>query len=112
MILPAGTKSAWRAVPDGVELRIKAEPKSRRPRVGGLAPGIDGPRLRVAVTEAAVDGRATEAVAAAIATALHLPGRAVTLRAGATSRAKTLHVAGEASVILARLEALPEPSKP
>lgn len=104
MILPA-----WREVEGGVEVRVKAEPKSRRPRVGGFAPGIDGPRLRVAVTEAASDGRATEAVAAAIATVLDLPGRAVTLRSGATSRGKTLHVAGDPATILARLAALPAP---
>ncbi len=102
-------RPAWRAVEGGVEVRIKAEPKSRRPRVGGFAPGVDGPRLRVAVTEAAADGRATDAVTAAIAAMLDLPGRAVTLRAGATSRGKTLYCAGDPAMILARLDALPAP---
>ncbi len=96
----------WRAVADGVELRVKAEPRSRRPGIGGQAPGIDGPRLRIAVTAAASDGRATEAVAATLAEALDLPGRAVTLRHGATSREKTLHVVGVSAALIAKLEAL------
>jgi uncharacterized protein YggU (UPF0235/DUF167 family) len=95
----------WRAVADGVELRVKAEPKSRRPGIGGWAPGIDGPRLRIAVTEAASDGRATEAVAATLARALDLPGGAVTLRHGAASREKTLSVVGPPAALIAKLEA-------
>jgi len=94
----------FRALPNGVEVRVKAEPRSRRPGVGGLAPGADGPRLRIAVTEAPSDGKASAAVALALARALGLPGRAVTLRAGAASRAKTLHVAGDPAALLIQLE--------
>lgn len=94
----------FRVVGDGVEVRVKAEPRARRPGVGGMAPGADGPRLRIAVTEAPSDGKASEAVAQALARALGLPGRTVTLRSGAASRAKTLHVAGDAATLLVQLE--------
>ncbi|MBR0654127.1 DUF167 domain-containing protein [Plastoroseomonas arctica] len=98
--------SAWNAAPDGVALRVKAQPRARRPGVGGLAPGADGPRLRVAVTEAAEDGQANAAVRSALAEALHVPQSAVALRQGASSRQKSFHVAGDAAALIARLEAL------
>jgi uncharacterized protein (TIGR00251 family) len=80
-------------LPDGVELRVKAQPKSRRPGVGGLAP--DGAALRVAVTEAPEDGRANRAVCAAVAQALRVAPSAVSLTQGAGSRLKTLRIAGD-----------------
>ncbi|MES2695805.1 MAG: DUF167 family protein, partial [Verrucomicrobiota bacterium] len=45
----------------------------------GTSPGVDGPRLRLAVTEAAEDGRANRAVCAMLAGALGLAASAVTL---------------------------------
>jgi hypothetical protein len=98
--------SAWRPDENGVTLRVKAQPRARRAAVGGLAPAVDGARLRVAVTEAAEDGRANDAVRAAIARALGVPAAAVALRLGGTSREKLLHVAGDAPALIARLEGL------
>jgi uncharacterized protein (TIGR00251 family) len=80
-------------LPDGVELRVKAQPKSRRPGIGGLAP--DGAALRVAVTEAPEDGRANRAVCVAVAEALQVAPSAVTLTQGASARLKTLRIAGD-----------------
>ncbi len=96
----------WRATAAGVQLRVKVQPKSRRPGLQGLVQAADGPRLKLAVTEAPEDGRANKAVCLAVAKALGLPGGAVSVEHGATSREKTLAVAGEASNIIARLEAL------
>jgi hypothetical protein len=80
-------------MPDGIELCVRAQPKSRRPGIGGVSP--DGSALRVAVAAAPEDGRANRAVCEAIATALGVPASAVSLRRGAASRLKTLHVAGD-----------------
>lgn len=99
-------RAAWRRDPDGVTLRVKAQPRARRAAVGGLAPGVDGARLRVAVTEAAEDGRANAAVCTAVARALGVPAAAVALRQGGASREKLLHVAGDAPALIARLEGL------
>jgi uncharacterized protein YggU (UPF0235/DUF167 family) len=41
-----------------------------------------------------------------LAAALHVPGSAVSVALGQTSRDKTLHVAGDAALLTARLEAL------
>jgi uncharacterized protein YggU (UPF0235/DUF167 family) len=80
-------------LPDGLELRVKAQPKSRRPGLGGLS--ADGAALRVAVTEAPEDGRANRAICIAVAAALHVPPSAITLTQGATGRLKTLRIAGD-----------------
>jgi uncharacterized protein len=96
----------WRPLPDGVAVAVKVQPKSRRPGVQGTAPAADGERLRIGVTEAAEAGRANKAACAALADALGLAASAVHLTMGATSREKTLHVAGDPSKLGAKLAAL------
>jgi uncharacterized protein YggU (UPF0235/DUF167 family) len=76
-----------------VELRVMAQPRSRRPGVGGTSP--DGAALRVAVTDAPEDGRANRAVCAAVAEAVGVAPSAVTLTQGASARRKTLRIAGD-----------------
>lgn len=93
-------------MPGGVRLRIKADPKSRRPGITGLAPDTAGPRLRVAVTQAPEDGRATAAVCATLARALGLKSAAITLLQGAASRQKLLLISGDPPAIIAALENL------
>lgn len=96
----------WRAEASGVTVRVKVQPKSRRPGLGGLKPAADGPRLAVAVSEAPEDGRANRAVCAALAAALGLPASAVEVSQGAASREKVLRVTGDAASLGPRLEAL------
>ena len=96
----------WRALADGVAVAVKVQPKSRRPGLHGAAPSADGDRLRIGVTEAAEGGRANRAACATLAGALGLPQSAVQVAAGTTSREKTLHVAGNAAELAARLAAL------
>ena len=106
--------SFWRTAEGGVRVAVKVQPKSRRPGVGGRAPDIwtvrapdvDGTRLRIGVTEAAEDGRANRAACAALAGALGVRAGDVSVAQGAASREKTLFVAGEAGMLVARLEAL------
>ncbi len=96
----------WRAAEGGVRVAVKVQPKSRRPGVGGRAPDVEGTRLRIGVTEAAEDGRANRAACAALAGALGVRAADISVTQGAASREKTLFVAGEAGVLVARLEAL------
>ena len=96
----------WRATADAVLVAAKVHPKSRRPGLHGRMPAADGERLRIAVAEAAEDGRANRAACALLARALDLPSSAVAVASGATSRDKTLRVAGDPATIAARLEAL------
>jgi uncharacterized protein YggU (UPF0235/DUF167 family) len=87
-----------------VRLSIRVKPGASRARVGGL----HGGRLVVAVTARAVDGAATAATLRALADALDVRPRFVTLISGATSRDKVVDVADEAvdDALRERLEAL------
>ena len=96
----------WRERPDGVSVTVKIQPKSRRPGIQGRAVSVNGPCLRVGVTEAAEDGRANRAACALLAKALQVPASAVAVTLGQTSRDKTLHVAGDTSLLTERLETL------
>lgn len=105
------TEGWWRPAPGGITLRVKAQPKSRRPGIGGTTPGVDGPRLRLAVTEAAEDGRANRAVCATIAEALGIPASTVSVVQGAGTREKLLRIAGDPVALAPRLQAL-DPEAP
>ncbi|WP_043358572.1 DUF167 domain-containing protein [Belnapia sp. F-4-1] len=97
------TDDWWRPVAEGITLRVKVQPRARRPGIGGLAPGVDGPRLRLAVTEAVEDGRANRAVCGALATALGLPASAVSILQGQAAREKLVQAAGDAEALAARV---------
>lgn len=96
----------WREAPDGLVVMLKVQPRSRRPGLQGTVPAADGERLRIGVSEPAEGGRANRAACAALAAALGVPGSAVTVVAGATSREKRVHVTGEPAALAARLAAL------
>ena len=86
------------------KLLVRVRPGAARARVGGSY-GDTG-ALIVAVTERAVDGKATAAVLRAVAAALGVRRSAVTLLTGATSRDKVLLVADPPADFAARIAAL------
>jgi uncharacterized protein len=71
-----------------MRVTIRVHPGSRHPGVGGNHDGA----LVVRVRERAVDGRATEAALTAVAAALSVPRRSITLLTGATTRTKILDI--------------------
>ena len=87
-------------------MSVRARPGASRTRVGGRYGDAEPAVLVVAVTSRAVDGKATEAVLAAVAQAFGVPRRDITLVSGATARTKVLEVAmdaGEGATRLAEL---------
>ena len=90
------------------ELRvpIRVRPGVSRPGVGGAYDGPRGRALVVAVAARAVDGKATEAALRAVAQALGVPRRALTLVAGASSRDKVVGIAQPPAALPGRLAAL------
>jgi hypothetical protein len=96
----------WRAVPDGVAVAVKVQPRSRRPGLHGPAESASGERLRVAVADPPESGRANRAACATLAEALGLPASAVRVTAGASAREKTLHVAGDPQFLASMLARL------
>ena len=86
-------------------MRIRVTPRARRAGVLGVRAGADGPLLAVAVTEAPEGGCANEAVVALLARAWRLPKSTLAVTAGASSRSKTIHIAGEGAGLMASLQA-------
>ena len=82
-----------------MRVTIRVHAGARQPGVGGNHAGA----LVVRVRERAVDGRATEAALTAVADALSVPRRTVTLVTGATSRTKTLDILDADPTTLDRL---------
>lgn len=82
-----------------MRITIRVRPGSTRPGVGGEHAGA----LVVRVSAPAVDGRATEAALAAVASAFGVRREAVTLVTGKTSRTKVVEVAGGDPRLLADL---------
>jgi uncharacterized protein YggU (UPF0235/DUF167 family) len=85
---------------------VRVKPGSSRTRVGGSYVGVYGPAIVVAVRAPAVDGRATEAARRALAEALDVPARTVSLRAGTTSRDKLFAIESPPVDLPGRLAAL------
>lgn len=76
--------------PQGVIVPVKAQAGARRNGVAGEHAGA----LKVQVTQAPEDGKATEAVLELLAEVLHVKRSQVMLLSGATSRQKRFLVSG------------------
>jgi uncharacterized protein YggU (UPF0235/DUF167 family) len=73
-----------------VRIPIRVLPRSSRTQVGGVREG----RLIIRVTAAPVDSAANDAAVTALARALDVPSRDLSLAAGASSRNKLIAVRG------------------
>ena len=82
-----------------VTFDVLVQPRASRAKLG---PVHDG-RLKVAVTSPPVDGEANAAVIELIAKSLGVARSAVTVVAGASSRRKTIRVAGVARTAIEEL---------
>ena len=86
---------------DGLLVRVKVTPKASRGRVAGLTRDAAGAALlSVAVSAPPEDGRANAALLRRLAKDWRLPNSAITIAAGASSRHKTLHIAGDTDRLL------------
>ena len=87
---------------DGVVVRLKVTPGAGRE---AISRGADG-SLRLAVTAAAERGKANAAAVALLARALGIPKSTVEVVQGASSRRKTLRIAGDRRALDGKIEAL------
>lgn len=90
---------------DGLLLHVRLTPNAGRDEVTGVEAGPDGPLLKAKVRAIPDKGRANAALIATVAKWLRLPKTAIELESGATSRAKTLLIAGDAAELAGRIEA-------
>jgi uncharacterized protein YggU (UPF0235/DUF167 family) len=89
--------------PAGLVIAVKAHPGARKVQIGPVLPAAAAPgwpeaRLKVAVNAPPEDGRANEAIIAALAAWLGVKRDAITQTAGMTSREKKFLVTGAVTV--------------
>ncbi len=92
---------------DGLRLAIRLSPRAKTARLNGLSVTAEGGRVLTAtVTAPPADGRANEALLRLLARTWRLPRRDLSIVAGAASRHKTVHIAGDPRQLYDRLAAL------
>ncbi len=90
-----------------LRIAIRVKPGASRTKVGGAYGADDAHKaLVVAVSQRAVDGKATEAALKALADALDVPRRKVRLVSGVTSRDKVAEILDPPAGLKDRLSAL------
>lgn len=87
-------------------MAIRVAPKAARNAISGKT--TDELAIKVSVTAPPEDGKANAAVIKLLAKAWKLPKSGISVAKGATSRDKTLHVAGDTDTVLKQLEAWAE----
>lgn len=90
--------------PDGLLLHVRLTPKGGRDAIDGVEILSDGKAvLKARVRAVPEDGKANAALIKLIAKFFDLSASHVTLEAGATSRIKTLKIAGDAEGLVKAL---------
>jgi uncharacterized protein YggU (UPF0235/DUF167 family) len=90
-----------------VRLLVRLTPRASADRIDGIISNADGPpTLKVSVAAPPAEGRANDALLQLLTREWRLPRRDLAFAAGTKSRNKTVHVAGEPTALLARLEPL------
>ncbi len=89
-----------------MRVALRVQPRAGRNEIDGLVQRPDGAGVvKLRVTAAPEDGKANAAAIALLAKAWNLAKRDIEIVAGASSRNKTLHIAGDAAVLMPRLQA-------
>jgi uncharacterized protein YggU (UPF0235/DUF167 family) len=91
-----------RALDGAVEISLHVRPRARTPGVGGSHAGA----LQVRVQQAPEDGRANEAVRAALAAALGVRRADVELLTGLQARRKRVRIQGDPDALRTKIERL------
>ena len=86
----------------GVYINIHAQPGARREAVCGM----HGDALKIAVRQAAQDGKANAAIVDVLAAALNMSRQDIEVSSGQASRRKRLFAKGDAVNIAGRIEEL------
>ena len=99
--------SPFRARAGGIDLFVRLTPKSSGDAIVGIGQASDGSsRLLVRVRAVPEKGVANLALERLLAERLAVPRTSVAVVAGATSRLKTVRIAGEAEILAGRIGGL------
>jgi len=83
----------------GIYLNIHAQPGARKPQLRGM----HGDAVKIAVREAAQDGKANDALVRFVADILDCSRQQIEVASGHTSRRKRLFISGNADEVTDRL---------
>ena len=98
---------AWAETPDGLDLVLRVTPNASRTAIEGIETlANDRQVLRIRVTAVPDKGKANKQIIALLAKSLGLPKSSITLKSGETARLKTLHIAGDAPALAAKIAIL------
>jgi len=96
----------YAAVEGGVRLALRLTPRAAKNGVDGIAQDADGrPLLKLRLVAPPVEGAANQALIAFLAKSLSLRKADISIRSGETSRIKILHLAGDSTTLLQKLDA-------
>jgi uncharacterized protein (TIGR00251 family) len=79
-----------RAVPGGVRLTVRVQPRAATSAIAG----VHGEAMKVRLTAPPVDGAANEALVNLLAEYFRIPRRAITIVSGTSARTKVVELAG------------------
>lgn len=93
------SKTCWRLVAGGAELRVRAQPGASKDAIEGQGEDAAGQAfLKVRVRAVPEKGRANTAIEQVIAKALGVPKSAVSVEKGETQRIKTVRISADQSI--------------
>jgi hypothetical protein len=96
----------YAAVEGGVRLALRLTPRAAKNGVDGIVQDADGrPLLKLRLVAPPVEGAANQALIAFLAKSLSLRKADISIRSGETSRIKILHLAGDSTTLLQKLDA-------
>ena len=104
-------RGCYEQLPDGIRLRLRVTPKSRRPGPQGFVDlpaegnAAAGVALKFGINAAPEDGKANAAVIALLAKHLSVAKAAISVAAGAKDRRKLVDIRGHPAALAQRLEA-------
>lgn len=97
----------WRVRDDGIDIHVRLTPRASKDAIEGVEARIDGrPHLNARVRAVPEKGAANAALEKLVSSFVGVPASSVSVVSGATSRLKTVRIAGEARELAARLEKL------
>ena len=101
---PEHKVSPFTSRPGGVSVAVRLTPKASMSRIGEDRAGADGKEaLRVSVTAPPESGKANAALIALLAKEWKMAKGGITIKTGARGRNKTLFLAGDPKVLMAKL---------
>jgi len=95
----------WRTVAAGVEISVRLTPKGGADRIDGPEQAADGrTHLKARMRAVPEKGEANKSLEKLVAKWVGVPASTVAVAAGATSRVKTIRIAGDPAELTARLD--------